>query len=124
MAQLVDLALQLLVDGRQLFVDRLQLFAAGLELLGRRAQLLVHRLQLFVARLQLLGRDGALLDRVAQVQLQLVDLLLQAAEVGVVVGRRARARRHRVALGREGDEQQPRCDVVGAADADDDRSAV
>jgi hypothetical protein len=76
-AQLVDLALQLLVDGGQLLVDRLQLLAAGLELLGRRAQLLVHRLQLFVARLQLLRRDVALLGRVAQVPLQLVDLLLQ-----------------------------------------------
>ena len=53
-AQLVDLALELLVDGGQLLVDRLQLLAAGLELLGGRAQLLVHRLQLFVARLQLL----------------------------------------------------------------------
>ena len=77
--ELVDLALQLLVDGGELLVDRLQLLAAGLELLGRRPQLLVHRLQLFVARLQLLRVTAALLGRVAQVPLELVDLLLQVA---------------------------------------------
>ena len=66
LAELVDLVLQLLVDGGQLLVDRLQLLLAGLELLGRRAQLLVDRLQLLVAGLQLLGRGFVLLDRVAQ----------------------------------------------------------
>ena len=34
-AELLDLDLELLIDGRQLLVDRLQLLLAGLELLGR-----------------------------------------------------------------------------------------
>ena len=62
-AELLDLDLQLLVDGRQLLVDRLQLLLAGLELLGRRAQLLVHRLELLVRRLRLLDLALVLLDR-------------------------------------------------------------
>ena len=119
-AELVDLDLELLVDGGQLLVDRLQLLAAGLELLGRRAQLLVHRLQLFVARLQLLRGDRALLGGVAQVPLELVDLLLQAVHVGVFVRRRRRRARRdsSSASGHERDEQEAGGEVVGAADAD------
>ena len=78
MRKLVDLALQLLIDCRQLFVDRMQLFAIGLELLGRRTQLLVHRLQLFVAGLQLFGRRFVLFDRVAQTPLHLVETITRA----------------------------------------------
>ena len=48
LAGLVDLALELVVDGGELFVDRLQLFLAGFQLLGGRAQFLVDRLQLLV----------------------------------------------------------------------------
>ena len=83
-ASSIDLALQLVVDGRQLLVDRLQFLAAGLQFLGRRAQLLVHRLQLFVAGLQLLGRAFVLLHGVAQLRLQPLELALElrAADVG------------------------------------------
>ena len=77
LGELLHLAVHLLVDGRELLVDRLQLLAARLELLGGATQLLVHRLQLLVAGLQLLGRRFVLLHGVAQVALHLLELALE-----------------------------------------------
>ena len=67
--QLVDLLLQLAVDGDQLLVDRLQLLPGGLELLVGRLQLLVGGLHLLVGRLELLVGGLELLDGGAQVLL-------------------------------------------------------
>ena len=61
-AQLLDVALQLVVDGRELFVDRLQFFLARLQFLGRGTHLLVHRLELFVRGLELFVGRFVLLD--------------------------------------------------------------
>ena len=74
LAGFLDAALELVVDRHQLLVHRLQFFLAGFQLLGGRAQFLVDRLQLLVRGLEFLGRDVGMLDRVAQVVLELADL--------------------------------------------------
>ena len=54
---LIELDLQLLVDGMQLLVDALQLLLARFELLGGRAVLLVQALEFLVGRAQILGGE-------------------------------------------------------------------
>ena len=74
LGQLVDLLLELGVDGVQLLVDRVQL-------LVDRVQLLVAGEQFFVGRLQLLVADLELFDRRMQVLLGLTQLRLERVEV-------------------------------------------
>lgn len=66
-----------MVDGGQLFVDGLQLLAARLQFFGGGTQLLVDGLQFFVAGLELFGRCLVLLDGVAQVGFEALNLAVE-----------------------------------------------
>ncbi len=92
LAGLVDLALELVVDGGELFVDRLQLFLAGFQLLGGRAQFLVDRLQLLVGGAQFLGGGFRVLHGDLQALLGVLQFRLelgQDAVLGVRILQRA-----------------------------------
>ena len=83
------------------------------SLFARRAQLLVHCLQLFVARAQLLRDEVPWLGRIAQVPLELLDLLLQPEQMGVVLAA-DRGGSGVVGVRREADEQiAGRCPRLG-----------
>ena len=108
LAGLVDLDLQLVVDGGQLLVHRLELFLAGLELFGRGAQLLVDGLQFLVGRLQLLGGRLGLLETLLQVLLLPVELRLEMLDDAA-----------RVALGHVRRQSQRFVDLVELDDRQD-----
>ncbi len=82
-AQLPVAVLQLLVEGRQLFVARLELFLGGLELLVEALQLLVAGEDLFIRRLQLFVGAALVLDDRLQVLLRRRQLLFQPHHLAV-----------------------------------------
>ena len=91
LVELLDLALQLVVDRLQLLVDRLRLLARGFQFLVGRLQLLVDRDQLLVRRFQLLERGLVLLDQRLQPLARLAQLAFELFGGGRLVLRSAPA---------------------------------
>ena len=81
--------LQLLVHGRELFVDRLELLLRGLHLLIRALQFLVARQKLLVGRLQLLVGRFTLFDDRLQELLGRRELVPEVLDVAPRVRERA-----------------------------------
>ena len=77
---LLDLVVELVVDGAQLLVEGLQLLLGGLQLLVGGLEFLVHRHDFFVRRLEFLVGTLQLLDGALQVIARGLQLLLELAQ--------------------------------------------
>ena len=83
---LLQLVLQIVVDGLQFLVERLQLFFTGFQLLRGRPVFLVDGLQLLVGRFHFLVRAVIFLDGDLQLLAQVLDLGLKLGDQRFLFG--------------------------------------